>query len=324
MVGTGFTGLTADQVKIGDNSCKEISINTNGTALTCTGPTANLTPGDKKVTIRDTEVPNAVVTYTNYPYPTLQSLTSTTCATNFPTINTPTVYRDERDSQLYYISKLADNKCWMLDNLKFKPNGNTSGSVTKNYTATQVWPTTWMEERGTGQFVDPINPDGQWENTNYCYSTANISSENITKCGFLYNWPSATALTGDSTTGTNNATGSICPTNWHLPTGYNSNPELNDFGRLNGLMAGDTSANQDWSSDSRYYSGWQPTGAFHGVFSGDYGGGFDDRGDFGVFWSATADGSSSAHYLDFDSGGVNPGNFSWDRYYGLAVRCVLS
>ena len=43
----------------------------------------------------------------------------------------------------------------------------------------------------------------------------------------------------------------------------------------------------------------------------------------GFYWSSTPYGSSSAHYLGFDSDYINAG-FDYNRYFGFSVRCVAA
>jgi len=334
IAGTNFGA--APTVTIGGLACTNVVVNSAGTAITCTGPVASLTTGAKTVAINGTNT-TASVTYNNTAYPTLQSLTGATCT---GTATTPTVYRDTRDSQLYYVAKLADNKCWMLDNLRFKPNGNTTGSVTNNFTATQVANTgQYLSTDGTqpstsaadakndaAKYVDPIS-------VAYCYGTTDISPQNITKCGFLYNFYTANAGTVPYDQYDGHSTGSICPANWHLPTAtstttgpdYGLYYNFADFAVLNVSMnAGIFTTPGD--TTNTFFAGWQPTGAWRGVFSGAYFANFSNQGASGngAYWSSSTSSYAAGRNLYFSSSNVNPGgNPSYSRYSGFAVRCVI-
>ena len=124
--------------------------------------------------------------------------------------------------------------------------------------------------------------------------------------GNFYQWNAATAGTGGTIT-SQEATDSICPKGWQLPTSNNSNP-----GSFGGLVG---SLNSTTITQAPYY--FNPSGY---VVSGSlwYAGGEGD------YWSSTAFSSaSSAYYLYFLSGGVYPSNAN-SRYNGHSVRCLAS
>jgi uncharacterized protein (TIGR02145 family) len=335
IAGSGF-GSTPT-VTIGGQPCTNVTVNTAGTAITCTGPVSGITTdGEKRTVINGTDAgDNYTVWYSTYNFPTLQSLTTATCDA------TPEVYRDTRDSQLYYIAKLADNKCWMMDNLRYKPNGDTSGTVTSGFTATQinssVTSNNYLTQDGTSsttapnleaaKYVDPIQQA-------YCNNATNKSTENITKCGLLYNWYTATAGTGlqSITTNGTQVSGSICPAGWRLPsatsttTGQGNGTSYNyaDIAVLNASMkAGSLPTPGTTTRDATTYPNWQPSAAFRGVFSGYWNSGFGNQGSYGRFWSSSVYDAAFARYLVFNSSGVSPGSNDDLRYYGFGVRCVV-
>jgi uncharacterized protein (TIGR02145 family) len=290
-----------------------------------------MTNGEKTVKINNTEMgEDYKVFYTSYNFPTLQNLTPSTCQ-DLPLRlngdedadqNKATIFRDSRDSQLYYVARLADNKCWMLDNLKYKPNGDTTGTNQPGFSATQIW-TGQMPLTDTGQYVDPINEDQS--GVNYCQGTQtsnNMSSNTITKCGFLYNWTASTAASGDDLEDLGEtAPNSICPANWRLPTLYTTNGFKDaDFAVLNASMNDKdlaSSGNLSNTPDS-----WQPTGAFRGVFSGVWHSSFEYQGNYGYFWSSSVYNSSSAYSMLFLSSFVFSGYYDY-RVSGFGVRCVI-
>ena len=241
---------------------------------------------------------------------------------------------DERNGQTYRIKKMQDNKCWMVDNMKYLGEGITISNV--DGTEGIILNDTdgkYNTVDGTNT-QSTANSDKAFYNNpmsvSYCYGDSIQSS--YTKCGYLYNWYAATAGTGTYATSTNgtNVSGSICPTGWRLPSGSSDGStatgngisyDAADFPVLNASMnAGSLTSG---STSSSYYAGWRFTGAWSGVFSGSWGNGFRSQGSGGDYWSSTADSSTSARYLFFSSSYVLPGNDSGSKYYGLAVRCVM-
>ena len=118
---------------------------------------------------------------------------------------------------------MQDNKCWMVDNMKYLGEG-----ITINNTADSTQGMTLNNTSGRYNTVDgtdtqsSANSDKAFYNNpmsaSYCYGDSIQSS--YTKCGYLYNWYAATAGTGTYATSTygTNVSGSICPTGWRLPS----------------------------------------------------------------------------------------------------------
>jgi uncharacterized protein (TIGR02145 family) len=306
-------------VTISGAPCTDVVVNSAGTAITCTGPTNAIFLNQAPVKINNITT-TAIVTYDNTNYPTLQSLTAATCST------TPTIYRDSRDSQLYYVKKLDDGKCWMIDNLKYKPNGDTTGTVTASFSAAQVATDTYLTADGTGatgtnydnynaaKYIDPVAEA-------YCNNNTDKPATNITKCGLLYNFYTATAGV-KNTVITGNATSSICPSNWHLPTGRDVN---GDFAVLNGSMYADQLSTGSIATGTGYYQNWQYSGDFAGIYTGSYTTSSFALypGEGGYFWSSSVESESNSYYLGFTLSTVNAGRLNNARNYGFGVRCVI-
>ena len=110
----------------------------------------------------------------------------------------PTVtLTDTRDNNTYTVSKLADGKCWMTQNLRIidKTLTPADSNVTANYTI-------------PASSINGFN----------AYNTNNAYLDSIH--GGYYTWTTATAGTGTTALSTNghNTTVSICPKGWRLPT----------------------------------------------------------------------------------------------------------
>ena len=112
----------------------------------------------------------------------------------------PTVtLTDTRDNNTYTVSKLADGKCWMTQNLRIidKTITPADSDVTSNYTI-------------------PASSISGFDH----YDTSNAYIDN--NDGGFYTWYTATAGTGTQSISSGNTSVSICPKGWRLPTGGNS------------------------------------------------------------------------------------------------------
>lgn len=334
IVGTNFSGATG--VSIGGVACQSFIVTSN-TLIECTGPNSSLSTGSKSVVVtKGAVVSNSTinVAYNATAYPTLQSPTAyASCPPS------PTIFRDTRDSQLYYVKRMADEKCWMVDNLKYVsttiPNTvNSTTGMTLNY----------------GQMGEGYNTiDGNYNTANidnqafynspmgtaYCIGNADMPAYTVTRCGYLYNWYAATNGTSSSAPYNVQAASSICPSGFRLPSissgpaGANTDPsgsvgyDQADFPVLNASML-----NNYLTSGSRgdFAAGWQPSGAWQGVYSGVYttelGGQMVAGGAF--YWSSTSYDNTQAraiwynhlHVDVYESQTLRP------RHMGYAVRCV--
>ena len=194
----------------------------------------------------------------------------------------PTVtLTDTRDNNTYTVSKLADSKCWMTQNLRIidKTITQADSNVTSNYT------------------IPASSISG--------FRTLDISNAYVDNDGGLYTWHTATAGTGTQSLSIQgqNATASICPKGWRLPTGGNSGEFQTLYNNYNSLSAlRSNPANFTLSgfvySSSRYY-----------------------QGSLGYYWSSTVDSSNYAYDLYLNTSGVNPANGS-NKGDGFSVRCI--
>ena len=237
---------------------------------------------------------------------------------------------DERDGKAYWVTKLKDGNCWMTQNLDYDIKaGDFSGAVaTKTGNINSGWSGTQTEV----QSWDPGNyyyaMDTAWTN---CGSSGGVA--NMGACakwttstpaaegqhyhvGNYYSWNAATAGTGGSIT-SGQASASICPTNWKLPT--SNSTDTGSFGALMGAYGlrtdNGTESNVDKVRLTPMY--FIPAGYV-------YTGGLDYAGNYGYYWSSTpySDGSS-AYNLSFVSGILYPSNYS-GRYVGFSVRCLAN
>ena len=265
---------------------------------------------------------------------TMQSLTQDYCQNHMTIYNgtnedailtlqdnrgaTPTDYRT------YQVAKLADNKCWMLDNLKL---GSTTGTTTLTPSDSNITSNFTLPQVGGNNTLDNDNPRAYGP-------VPGDTGSGATNYGYLYNWSAATA--GESRTTHTEADGdapySICPANWRLPTGgvdmdtWTPLP-TNEFNTLNANMAGFTNGQDpDYLANYwEYQSNWQHDGPFKGTFAGAWWGSFNGQGSYGYLWSRSAypGWSGSAFDAYFGAEGVSPDS-NIDRSNGLGVRCLLN
>ena len=349
----GFVNVQS--VQIGDTNCTSIDVK-SADELTCVLPSkaetdttsgtdngysisvtaSNTSLDTHNFTIRyfnpsrteTASVSNTQITNTN-----MSSFTGVDCGSL--SVGDIVSLTDERNGQTYRIKKMQDEKCWMVDNLKYAGEANTDlanvdgtyGLVYNNdsskYNTVDGTDTQSTDNSDKALYNNPMS-------RSYCYGTSIQSS--YTKCGYLYNWYAATAGTGTYATSTRgtNVSGSICPTGWRLPsassdgstaTGDGTSYTAADFAVLNASMnAGSLTTG---STSTSYYAGWQYSGAWSGVFSGLWANGFSYQGSEGYYWSSTANSSTNARYLTFSSSSVYPSSLSDRKYVGFAVRCVM-
>ena len=177
---------------------------------------------------------------------------------------------DTRDNNTYTVSKLADGKCWMTQNLRIinKTITPTDSNVTTNYTVPA------SSESGFSGFDT---------------SNAYIDSDD----GF-YTWYTATAGTGTQVFSTRgqNTTVSICPKGWRLPTGGNNGEfkilydNYNSPSALRSSPVNFTLSGYVYSSSHRY------------------------RGSDSRYWSSTVYSGSDAYNLGLGVSNVYPTNLN--------------
>ena len=195
----------------------------------------------------------------------------------------PTVtLTDTRDGNTYTISKLADGRCWMTQNLRIADKTITSDDSD-------------VED----DYIIPASSLNGFSS----YDTSNAYVDN--NDGGFYSWYTATAGTGTQSLSTlgQNTTVSICPKGWRLPTGggggefktlynnYNSSSALRS-NPVNLTLSGSVLGN------SR-----------------------SDQGSYGNYWSSTINSSKYAYILGLNTSNVIPA-FSDDKLSGFSVRCV--
>ena len=204
---------------------------------------------------------------------------------------------DGRDNQTYAIAKLADGKCWMIENLRLESTnsdnstgalaqgygtsatyGNFSGladaestGFTSTYTANSLYYSGTQEgtasiDIGTSDYPGYRMPRYNNINTSTRASSPTSNGVAMYSYGNYYTWHAAIAdLTYNGTNNQSATNTSLCPTGWRLPQGGNktrieSNDD-NDFWNLtvDALNGGTNPANYD-SDAHPYYTGTAEAG----------------------------------------------------------------
>ena len=268
-------------------------------------------------------------------YFTMQGMDSTVCA-NTTQLETPLDVIDIRDGEIYKISKLADERCWLIDNLRLDLTDatviNTLSSANTNASDVILG----YLKNGGGTTSDQYPTAGlsgtEWSSS-YSYSVPQAVArfkDNTTtsyglgsgKVGVYYNycaasagsycWGNGTSSTGSPSTDPNpdsyrDIDADICPTNWHLP----------DY---NGEYTAQLSAypNQTATDSSSYqYNFSTPLSGYISSGSSQYG-----LGTGGYFWSSTWGNSHSMNNRYVNATGVGNGNNG--RNDGRSVRCIAN
>lgn len=254
---------------------------------------------------------------------------------------------DTRDHKTYWVTKLKDGNCWMTQNLDLDLNSSipltpADSDVVSSWTSSSAYPlvTTRTGDINSGwlgpeaaQSWDPGNyyyvMDDDWTNCgsdmanfSYCNRWATSASNEESPhyhVGNYYSWVAATAGTGGGTTG-GLASGSICPKNWKLPTGGNT--DTANFTKLVGAYGIRTSIGEDSSVNNvirqtpLYFI---PSGRVD-AHSG--GAGLSYAGTYGFYQSSIAVSNLQAYGLMFGNGYIYPwgGGDGFER--AMSVRCV--
>ena len=244
-----------------------------------------------------------------------------------------TALTDNRDNGTYAVAKLADGKCWMIENLRLDDSAELSTTNTHNpslpitnvygsTTSNHLSPTTDPTQTAWCTAYDAACIDQSMLATNnttlFTNNTASnySASSNVYSYGNYYNWYSATGGNGKYSTGSVNISGDICPSGWHLPTGNDASGE---FGVLDIAMGGTGASQRTAEASNRWrtypnnfvYSGYVNDSSVH------------YRNSSGYYWSASGYFNYYAYSLYFGSTYVYPGTDGTNyKFYGRLVRCL--
>ncbi len=249
---------------------------------------------------------------------------------------------DQRDNNTYAIAKLADGKCWMIENLRLADKDSSNNDIelsatntnspslpltniydatnptTSNHLSTSTNPTStaWCTSNSAACFDQSMLYTGNTTDR----GTNPATGANTYSYGNYYNWYSATAGNGSYSKSSGNTAGDLCPAGWTLPT---SGSASMNFGLLDVALGGTGST----SSSSTTPTGAVMSAAYRSypnnfLYSGYvYGSSVGLRGSNGYYWSKSATSSYYAYSLYFGSSYVSPSSTS-GKFSGISVRCL--
>ena len=234
---------------------------------------------------------------------------------------------DARDNELYTVTKLDDNKCWMTKNLNLAAGTSLSSDDT-DFDSSYTLPDTNGWTVSGSKLVMPASSATGFSTDNYAYvyNSGSETCASSSPCYSYYSWDTATVGSGRSiSTDNTDAPYSICPKGWHLPNTRSGTDSTSDFRALVIALGGvPTIQTYDSSTDptgATIYNklAASPNNFLRGGYY--YGSSFYGGGSFGYYWSATSRSSTNARYLTFYSSYVNSAGGN-DRRYGFSVRCI--
>ena len=202
----------------------------------------------------------------------------------------------------YTVSKLADGNCWMTSNLKLGLSTSQAIEVVTNETG-EAKSTKWTPTSGSSDSAYPLN-----RNT--------VCSGSGTSRQCWYDWYAATAGSGTSGQTNTDATDSICPAGWRLPSNYTTST-TKSYSALTNAYFGFTDNQYQNKATALEANPMLFTRAGYYYSDSLYG-----SGSYGLYWSATAYSSSSKAYsFYYNTSGTYP-QYDGGKYSGVSVRCL--
>ncbi|MBR3253894.1 hypothetical protein IKF86_01455 [Candidatus Saccharibacteria bacterium] len=266
-------------------------------------------------------------------YPCMQNMPVTTCTT------TATEVQDRRDGNVYKIQRLADGKCWMLDNLRLDLVATDQATLQGNTNASSQTLDYLKNEGGRSAGNNYATAGVSYWTSSYSYSAPLIAIKDASdtegtgwkpdtvasvkygdgsgKIGVYYNYCAASAGSycyGNGTsasTSVGDAGEDICPAGWRMPIGGADTVTTDGKGEYQALYtAYSSNATNFRSALSTPLSGGFSNGSAY------------DQGSYGYFWSSTRYDDNSMYDLFVDSSFVLPQSDDY-RVSGSSVRCLL-
>jgi uncharacterized protein (TIGR02145 family) len=192
---------------------------------------------------------------------------------------------DTIDNQKYNFVKIG-NQVWMAENLK-------------------------TAKLNDGTAIPLVTDNKEWSNlktAGYCFYN-NDEADKKDKFGALYNWYSIN-------------TGKLCPSGWHVPSDSEWTTLINYLGGMTGvggkLKDSDTI---NWLSPNTGANNESGFTALPGGYRFKDGT-FLEIGNYGLLWSATGGGATSAWNLYLYYNSTNISRSSLNKKLGLSVRCL--
>ncbi|MBO7132144.1 InlB B-repeat-containing protein [Candidatus Saccharibacteria bacterium] len=272
--------------------------------------------------------------------------------------------KDQRDNDVYAVAKLADGRCWMIENLRLDYNAshNSDGTLAQGYASSSTYGNfSGLAQPETANFAEsttanslyyagtqsgsatvnisssgyPFSRFPRYSNANTNSTTGTMSevSQNVYQYGNYYTWSAAVADVGYYDVNNSSiTTTSICPAGWKLPKGGDKNNESNnEYWSLIVTTLNNGTRPSNYGSVSRpYYTGGNEDRLIRRypnnfVFAGR----FDDtssvgKGTHGYYATSSVNGYRYGYRLAFGNSTLYPGTYSQAKYIGTSVRCIAS
>ena len=208
---------------------------------------------------------------------------------------------DIRDNNIYNVAKLKDGKLWMIENLRLGDNKLDNRTLTSNNT----------DITSTYQLVKqtPVNFN-RINNGNYDADALYIDPDHLEYGGY-YSWHTATAGTGTSSISSGDASSSICPSGWKIPTGGPNSELANLIIAYNGVNS---------SSPTKFLANPIPGFLLGGLVHNE-GNGLIDQNSIGRYWSSTARDTNTAYGLYISVSTIGADSYNY-KYFGRTIRCI--
>ena len=252
--------------------------------------------------------------------------------TLLPNVGDTVTLKDARDGQKYTVAKLADGKYWMTENLNLAGGTALSADdtdVTSTYISSFSTSNNLIKE-GNSIKLPNSAPAFSADNISFVYNSGNKtncgSSGQNTPCYSYYSWDAATLGSGRNLDTANiDASQSICPKGWKLPT--SGSPSDNGWKRgdvytlATAYGANLEESNED--SSATFYNNAGPSTTPNFLLGGYYGYGSNSYyGYYGNYWSSTSYNNTYAMSFDLGSGRFRITALS--RALGPSVRCLFN
>lgn len=227
--------------------------------------------------------------------PVIQNLPSASCTT------TASLARDNRDDHIYTVQRLADGRCWIMENLDLGRTTLTANLTSANTNLVSTVSATtfngWKKTSGTqtydaGEFI----------------SVSGSDTTSQTPYGTLYNYYAASAGTITGSSNSVDASYDICPAGWRLPTGSTNGEFKKLYDQYNSLERIRASIANNGAAF-----------AFAGYFTSGVPAGQDNSGDY---WASTRHNDTVVGRLVLNTSSVNSTSFGY-RNSGRSIRCIM-
>ena len=231
-----------------------------------------------------------------------------------------TALTDTRDNNTYAVAKLADNNCWIIENLRL--GGSQQINLTTTDSALSINLTL---PASIDAFATSFYTNIEMNATNTLSPATNITTtpDNNTAVysyGNYYSWPASIGTTTAYNTHGTNVTTSICPKGWSLPLGNSVTTTNKSFSYLD-VQLGGTGVSQTTTFISNRWRTYPTNFIYAGCF-GDSS--TINRGSFAYFWSSTVYSSQDTYGVILGNSRLDPGSTNLGKYFGRTIRCIAN